>query len=207
MPDPKKPNPDSEPAPADPAPRTPWWRRRSIMLLVVGGVGLHAIGYSWYAYRLQPAATAKSPEIDLGAYHFIAPPSEEGAIERADFRLHIALLKEVQTSARALIEEHRFRLEQNVEELLRRAHGGDFDDPTLTELKRQVQETINKTVGHRVIEEVIITKLMLQRRDAIEPPNRRRDPGVPSGTASSNGPDRPVGNPGDTAWLRGDTQE
>jgi len=70
----------------------------------------------------------------------------------------------------------RFRVQQNVEELLRRAHGGDFDDPGLGELKRQLQERINERSG-RAIAEVIVTDLKLQHNG--------QDAGLVTGTAES----------------------
>ena len=39
----------------------------------------------------------------------------------------------------------------------------DFEDPALTELRRQLQETINRTLGKAIIEEVIITDLSVDR--------------------------------------------
>ncbi|MEX0866374.1 MAG: hypothetical protein WD030_03380, partial [Pirellulales bacterium] len=67
--------------------------------------------------------------------------------------------------ARQRLEMHQYRVQQNVEELLRQAHGGDFSDPTLAELKRQMQEKINDTIAVRGISDVIITDLRLQRRE------------------------------------------
>ena len=48
---------------------------------------------------------------------------------------------------------------------MRRAHGGDFEDPLLAGLKQKLQEHINQTLGIRVIDDVIITELKLERRE------------------------------------------
>lgn len=105
-------------------------------------------------------------ELSLGEFHFVPDPSEETPITRADFRLHLSLLSEVDAMTRERLATHQYRVQQNVEELLRQAHGGDFGDPALTELKRQLQEKINDTIAVRGVADVIITDLHLERRDA-----------------------------------------
>ena len=78
--------------------------------------------------------------------------------------MHIALLEQVEVAARRELSAKRFRVQQAVEELTRRAHGGDFEDPLLTELKRRLQERVNEALGIRVIADVIITDLKLERK-------------------------------------------
>ena len=64
---------------------------------------------------------------------------------------------------------------QDVEELLRRAHGTDFADPALTELKRQLQETVNHSLELRAIDEVIVTGLAVEQCDpGPQPPDRNQ---------------------------------
>ena len=70
------------------------------------------------------------------------------------------------------------------EELLRRAHGGDFEDPGLQELKRQLQERINQALGIRAVADVIVTDLRLRR-------SPRTGPSAAS-TAQSAPLDRPA---------------
>ncbi len=74
--------------------------------------------------------------------------------------------------------------------MLRKAHDGDFDDPSLRELKRQMQEQINQTLGMRAIAAVIMADLKLQGVRAAEPPMV---------TAAARVPD----NRGIAAGLRG----
>ena len=57
----------------------------------------------------------------------------------------------------------KYHIQQDVEELLRKAHSGDFDDPGLTDLKRQLREQISQDIGVRAVSEIIVTDLKLSR--------------------------------------------
>ena len=59
----------------------------------------------------------------------------------------------------------KYHVQQEVEELLRKAHSGDFEDPGLQELKRQLLEQINQALNLRAVAEIIITDLKLNRPD------------------------------------------
>jgi hypothetical protein len=72
---------------------------------------------------------------------------------------------QVREAALRELAAKRLRVQQAVEELIRRAHGGDFDDPLLAGLKQQLQEEINEALGIRVIDDVIITDLKLTRKE------------------------------------------
>ena len=120
---------------------------------------------------------APSPsEIDLGTFRFETERAEGGQTLHADFSLHVALQEAAERVARQKLSARKFRVQQDVEELLRKAHAGDFDDPALQELKRQLLEQIDQTLGLRAVSEVIITGLKLQR----EGPPRPRSPAPPA---------------------------
>ncbi len=118
-----------------------------------------------FSAREEHEAQRVEREISLGEFFFVPDPSEETPVARADFKLHLSLLSEVDALTRQRLEVHQYRVQQNIEELLRQAHGGDFSDPTLAELKRQMQEKINDTIAVRGISDVIITDLRLERRE------------------------------------------
>ena len=139
-------------------------RKWLLILLALSVVG-HVIGLTYSQLRATWPASELGPEVSLGAFRFVAEPEERGGIVSAEFRLHIALLSQVEAAARKEISGKRLRVQQAVEELVRRAHGGDFDDPLLAGLKQQLQEQINETLGIRVIDDVIITELKLERRE------------------------------------------
>ena len=149
----KKSEEDAEPT-AQPAatPKTSLFPRSVSLkwLLVVVGLSL-ALHAATFAYlRLLPRAEPPaSPEVGLGEYHFEADRSEGGRIARADFSLHVALLEPPDTAARWRLNAHKRHIQESVEELLRKAHGGDFDDPGVHDLKRQLLEQINQAMGTR----------------------------------------------------------
>jgi len=140
-------------------------RKWLLILLGLSVVG-HVIGLTYSQLRATRDAAALGPEVSLGEFRFVAEPDAGGRVLRAEFRLHIALLGQVEAAARRELAAKRLRVQQAVEELVRRAHGGDFDDPLLAGLKQQLQEQINETLGVRVIDDVIITELKLERRES-----------------------------------------
>ncbi len=148
------------------ASKTPLWARflTGKWLLIVVGVSivLHLAGLAYF--RLcQHTEPPPSAEIALGVFHFEADKSEGGGIGKADFSLHVALLEPVDPAARQRLAARKYHIQQDVEELLRKAHSGDFDDPGLTDLKRQLHEQINQAIGLRAVSEVIVTDLKLSR--------------------------------------------
>ncbi|MGO8690608.1 MAG: hypothetical protein ACLQLG_13375 [Thermoguttaceae bacterium] len=157
--------PASVEAPAA-AVKTPFYARfltAKWLLIVVGvSVVLHVAGLAYVRVRLHTEPPSNG-EIGLGAFHFEGDRSEGGSVGKADFSLHISLLEPVDLAARQRLAARKYHVQQDVEELLRKAHSGDFEDPGLTDLKRQLHEQINQTLGVRTVAEVIITDLKLQR--------------------------------------------
>ncbi len=113
-----------------------------------------------------------------------------GGISKADFSLHLALLEPVDPKAGQRLAARKYHIQQDVEELLRKAHSGDFEDPNLTDLKRQLQEQINQAIGLRAISEVIITDLRLHRAGQQGMALAHAGP-LPSGDESSSATKRP----------------
>ena len=147
-----------------------------LILLAVSLAG-HAIGFAYSRLNAKGPGSESSPEVSLGVFRFTADPAEGGQIATAEFSLHIALLSQVEEAARHELQAKRLRVQEAVEQLVRRAHSGDFDDPLLAGMKQQLQERINETLGIRVIADVIITDLKLERN-----PN---EPGMITNTAST----------------------
>lgn len=145
------------------------WRRfltqKWIAILVASSIVVHGACFLYYCLARRNSPETPSPEVCLGAFMFEADKAEGGRLVNAEFSLSVALLEHVDQAARRQLKAHRFRVQQDVEELLRRAHGGDFDDPTLGDLKRQLQEQVNETLGIRAVADVIITNLKLRRSD------------------------------------------
>lgn len=159
-------------APADLAAETDrparlWHRlaqRYGLWVLLVVSLLLNVAGI-WRSVSLQrQIAERQTSEVGLGRYEFVSREPELDRIQRAQFDLYIGLMSPLEDTARDRIQERRHRLQQAVEELLRLAHGQDFEDPLLRELKRQLQEQINESLDLRAVGEVIITELRIERR-------------------------------------------
>ena len=142
--------------------------RKWIAGLLILSIVVHLTGIVYYQVFAGGTVTVTSPEIALGEFAFAAGKSELGKITAAKFQLHISPLEQVEREARYRLHTREFRVRQDIEELLRQAHSGDFVDPKLAELKRRLQEQVNTTLGMRVIADVIITDLELQHRELEE---------------------------------------
>lgn len=165
---PSNPESDSEASAADPAStgKLSFVRRlltkRWIAVVLVLSVVIH--GLLLMCWPAAVGAKTETPsEIDLGEFRFIN--SEKNArLVKANFKLHVSLLLGTEKSGGSRLAEKKFLVQQGIEELLRQAHAADFDDPTLSELKRQIQEKINEAVEMRTVEGVIITQLETEDR-------------------------------------------
>ena len=104
-----------------------------------------------------------TPEVQLGHFGFVSSHAEAYQVVKAGFDVHVALSEDVEEEGRRRISQRQFRLQQDVEELLRGAYSGDFDDPLLRGLKQKLKERINKTLGIRAAAYVIITGMKTER--------------------------------------------
>ena len=153
-----------------------------LFILIGGSIILHAAGLTYY--RLRPhTEQATSAEVSLGNFHFEADKAEGGRIAKAEFSLHVALLEPVDPLVKQRLASRKYHVQQEVEELLRKAHSGDFEDPGLQELKRQLLEQINQALNLRAVAEIIITDLKLNRPDgrAVASAVKPADPPTASG--------------------------
>jgi len=155
--------------------RLPGWPMLLLLALLVANL----VGVGYVASRPPRLAGITSPEISLGEYRFETPQSGETSIRNAEFTLHVSLLPELDQSARALLATHEFRVRQDIEQLMRQANGRDFEDPRLAELKRQLQETVNTTVGERIVADVIVTQLEVAHSEATKTVPATREVGLP----------------------------
>lgn len=194
-------------------PRAIWsWLRdkRWICLLVGSTVLAHALLITIHAMRGVPEDKT-GMEVTLGGFAYHGDGST-ARVTGAEFDLHISLLKELDAEARKSLERNRYKIEQDIEELLRRAHGADFEDPILTELKREIQETINSSLEVRAVSDVIITDLALTLTEKTPATVAATEidsdmgmaPGAGSGYPSGSGVEAPSGaGPGAKAGATG----
>ncbi len=141
------------------------WRRLlpgkwATIILTISAVNF-VVGFTCARVLLVGPSSGSTAEVGLGPFEFKATEQSAGSIVAADFALHVALLDKVDRIARQRLQAQEHRVRQDVEQLLRQAHGGDFEDPKLAGLKRQIQEQVNETLRMRAISDVIITDLEL----------------------------------------------
>ena len=131
------------------------------VVLSLFAVNAAATGMVWMSLSGDESKLLR--EVELGGFTYVGDPTET-AYERIEFQLAVSLLPEVQEPAKALLKLHCRKVEQAVEELLRKSRDADFEDPELTDLKRRIQETVNHAINRRVIDEVLITDLQTPPR-------------------------------------------
>jgi len=135
-------------------------RQALVLLLVISVIG-HGSALVYFRISRSVPPPPPSSEVTLGEFHFDEPAPGKGGVAVADFAVHVTLLDGISDQARRRMEDRRFRVCQGVEEILRQTHNGDFADPSLGEIKRQIQEQVNEVLGMRAVAEVIITNLRL----------------------------------------------
>jgi flagellar basal body-associated protein FliL len=193
-----KPTPDrAAPAADGPEPKTEavaWTARLKqirrislaawVVILVVASIVLHAAALA-YSRMSDNGEEKPEAEISLGVFRYVGPPAASDGVGAAEFSLFVRLIDQFDRAGRERLAERRHRVQQDIEQLLRLAHSGDFDDPKLGELKRQLQEQINESLGMRAIAEVMITDLDLQYAGQATPGSTAAAPtplaGDPSG--------------------------
>jgi hypothetical protein len=191
--------PAKRPASSDASGETPpppakgghFWQRLPLgaWIAVLLGVSVlfHGFGFLYYQFSGKSAVHAVLFEIPLGDFRFVNEKAEPGSVLSAEFALYITLLDRIDRPAREQLAARQHRVQQDVEQLLRRAHACDFVDPALGDLKRQLQEQINGSLEMRAIGDVIVTNLKLRRSPPEEGPA-----GTSTGTAASQ--ESPAGN-------------
>ncbi len=138
--------------------------KRLLALLLAVSVFGHAAGIAAYMSKGKSTPPKPAPsEPELGLYCFVPEAGDGAPVLGATFRVHAALIDEVAPLARRSLAEKEFRVRQGIEELLRRAHPGDFRDPALTDLKRQMKDQVNEVLGMRAVSDIIITDLGIDR--------------------------------------------
>ncbi len=132
-----------------------------LAVLLISTLVIHGIGLAYYKFGSTRAQVEYSPEITLGNFEFRADKTAGGRVQGAEFSLYITALEGLDRIARNRLASHKFRVQEEIESLLRQTHSGDFDDPALNDLKRQIREQINHALGNRVVSDVIITNLKI----------------------------------------------
>jgi len=162
-----------------------WLGRNGLIGLLALSVTANASGFAYLKFFNRASESPPSPEVALGAFQFRADSAERGPVKGAKFSLHLAFTPLVEQAGRDRLAVRKYRVQQDIEELLRRAHGADFDDPRLRELKRQILQQINETLGVQAVADVIVTDLAVDWTD--------RPAARPQTAETAPTPDKPRG--------------
>ncbi|MGW8257520.1 MAG: flagellar basal body-associated FliL family protein [Thermoguttaceae bacterium] len=130
-----------------------------LLILLIGTLVIQGIGFTYYKICAVKNADKLSPEIALGHFIFLGDKNAGSRISKAEFSLYITSIDGMDNLARPWLFSHEYRVREAIETLLRQSHSGDFDDPALNDIKRQVREKIDQLLGSRIIDDVIITNL------------------------------------------------
>ncbi|NQT38727.1 MAG: hypothetical protein HQ581_14625 [Planctomycetes bacterium] len=183
-----KPNPtetegaEIEASPAPPPGRTWLFKlatRRWLGIFLGVSLLTHGVVLVCYGLSTGGSGAGLPPEVTLGEFTFTAEDESDSPVASAVFTVHLSLIAEVAQTAEQLLQVNKFRVQQDIEELLRQAHGGDFEDTDLGDLKHRLQEQISETLSARVIAQVIITDLQLGRAVPSEGADEEIPPNVP----------------------------
>jgi flagellar basal body-associated protein FliL len=149
-----------------------------LVFLVISTLVIHGIGLAYYKLSSNRTTVEYSPEISVGNFEFTADKTAGGRVAGAEFSLYITALEGLDRIARTRLTSYKYRVQQEIELLLRQAHSGDFGDPALSDLKRQIREQINQVLGNRVVSDVIIANLKITS-------SNNKESSTAAGTASS----------------------
>jgi flagellar basal body-associated protein FliL len=151
-------------------------------VLAIVGLGLLVqMGFLCWFVMQQPVEVAEEErppaEVTLGSFQFVDLRSAQPRTPVAQFQLHIDLLEDAETKGRAQLTRKRFKVQQGIEELLRQLRFDEFEDPLLVELKRRIQESVNRSLGMRVVDEVLITDLRFLPENSPDEPHETPERG------------------------------
>jgi flagellar basal body-associated protein FliL len=132
-----------------------------LAFLLVSTLVIHGVFFALYKTSKTAAPIEYTPEIGIGKYEFTADKTSGGRIANVEFSLFITALDGLEQIARNRLISHKFRVQEEIESLMREAHSGDFEDTTLNDLKRQIRERIDHALGNRVVSNVIVTNLKI----------------------------------------------
>ncbi|GEM_PF-6369092 len=147
----------TQPSPSEPSAAPSRWITGILWGLSIWAVLQGVVLAGYLTWRLIDAHG--SDELTLGKFVFEAQPNDAGAIRRCQFQVHLVLDPRWRGHSRWQLTAWKTRIRQDVEEVLRQARSLDFEDPSLTQLKRLVRERINARLQYPGVIEVLMTEL------------------------------------------------
>jgi flagellar basal body-associated protein FliL len=153
-------------------PKSAWFNGKIaqywLAFLLISTLVLHGIGLAYYKAGKSQASIEYSPEIEVGNFQFKADKSITARITGADYSLYFTALDGLDKVARIRMSSHKYRVQQEIESLMRQSHSGDFEDPSLNDLKRQIRDRINQALGNRVVSDVIVANLKITASNNVQ---------------------------------------
>ncbi len=127
-------------------------------------VAFHGALFAWIeTHNGAPQAEAEpATELPLGKYHFATSSAGNALVRSADFSIYVTLLRTDEKKARSVLKTHERRVRQEIEQILRQSHGGDFSDPSLIGLKDTIRSQLNELFGFKAIGAVVITDMTME---------------------------------------------
>jgi hypothetical protein len=145
-----------------------WWKstvvRRWIVILVVASFIVD--GAVLLVVRKSNVKSTIEPEYTLGAFALF--PSDSATAAPTSFKIHVRFIEDLDAQARQQIVKHQYRVQENIEGLLEKARGIEWEDSTIARLKHQIQDRIDADLDLRAVAEVIFTDPVFNPRH-IEP--------------------------------------
>lgn len=161
--------PKADPEPSEPTSAKPsagsqsrgLFTRKGLVILLSVSLVVHGMVFGYLGLFSGKAERELTPEAEvaLGTFCYHGDRVEGGRVTQVDFSLYLALANPGDRADWKLVAAHKYRLQEGVEELLRRAHAADFEDPVLRELKRRLRQRIEETLGRPVVADVMVTNL------------------------------------------------
>jgi hypothetical protein len=134
------------------------WRRLvaglAILLLIDAAV------IYWLRMRTRDETPVIAGEIAFGSFEFTRS-SGENRVYRGQFDLFIRLSDRLDAREQKQFVREQARLQQAVEETIRRLRLADFTDLRLTRLKNRVQDCLNDELDFEAVEEVLVANFKI----------------------------------------------
>jgi hypothetical protein len=93
-----------------------------LAFLLITTLVIHGIGWAYYKAGNVVAPPEISPEIAVGNFKFTADKTSGSRVAGAEFTLHITALEGLDRIARTRLTTHKFRVQEEIESLLRQTH-------------------------------------------------------------------------------------
>lgn len=147
-------------------------------LMLGEGIGIFAVMKMLYPSAPAHAEAEEHPPEDEDPFHIQADCEvmlcELDAANRRDGRsyiyhmqLSVLVAKEDQERITAFVEARQMSVKDRIQAVVRNADPADLNDPTLDNIKRQLQSEMNNLLGGKEIIKAVLISKMLQSRGSV----------------------------------------